>query len=220
MLDGVYRTVRESLLVGLAIVLPVLLTVYLLQIAVATLGRLLVPLVGALRLLGVGGGVRALVLELASGVGLLFVVLLVGFLTHFSTGKRAVTHVDDAVRRLPGVGAVYGSLRRLSDAIVTGEADQFREVKLVEFPDSGSRMLGFVTNETPTALVGDEVAEDVVTLFVPLAPNPVMAGFLTTVDAEHVSDVDMSVEEGLSAVVSFGTTVSDDASGALAPAAN
>lgn len=41
-------------------------------------------------------------------------------------------------------------------------------------------------------------------MFVPLAPNPVMAGFLVHVPAEDVIDVDLSVEEGISAIVSLG----------------
>jgi len=208
-----YEILRESLLIGLAVVLPVLLTLYLLEIAVQMLGQVLAPVVAFLGALGIAAGVRDVLLELASGVGLLVVVLAVGLVAHFRTGQRAVAYLDALMNRVPLLGTVYGSFRRISDALLAGDTEQFRAVKLVEFPREGCRMLGFVTAETP-----DELArEDALTMFVPLAPNPVMAGFLVHVQEERVHDVDMTVEEGISAIVSLGAAEEDHGTGVLGP---
>lgn len=45
------------------------------------------------------------------------------------------------------------------------------------------------------------------TLFVPLAPNPVMGGFLTHLPDERVHDVDLTVEEGVQSIVTSGAAI-------------
>ncbi len=44
------------------------------------------------------------------------------------------------------------------------------------------------------------------TLFMPMAPNPVMGGFVIHVDRERVFDIDISVEEGIQSIVTSGVT--------------
>ena len=48
------------------------------------------------------------------------------------------------------------------------------------------------------------------TLFMPMAPNPVMGGFVLHVENDHVYDIDISVEEGIQSIVSSGVTVGAD----------
>ena len=48
------------------------------------------------------------------------------------------------------------------------------------------------------------------TLFLPLAPNPVMGGFLINVPAERVYDVDLTVEEGVRAIVTSGVASGEE----------
>jgi uncharacterized membrane protein len=49
-----------------------------------------------------------------------------------------------------------------------------------------------------------------VSVFMPMAPNPFMGGFVLHVAADRVHDVDMSVEEGIQAVVSSGIAVDEN----------
>jgi hypothetical protein len=49
------------------------------------------------------------------------------------------------------------------------------------------------------------------TLFLPLAPNPVMGGHLAHIPEDRVYDVDMTVEEGIRTIVTSGVAVSEPA---------
>jgi hypothetical protein len=98
--------------------------------------------------------------------------------------------------------------------MLESDAQNFREVKLVEFPHEGAYTLGFVTTETPEALRRPAGHEEMLTLFLPLAPNPVMGGHLVHVPADRVRDVEMSVEEGVRTVVTSGVAVGDGATSA------
>jgi hypothetical protein len=116
------------------------------------------------------------------------------------------------------VGSVYQSFRQMSEVMLDSDAENFREVKLVEFPHEGVYALGFVTAETPPA-VADAVGHgQMYTMFLPMAPNPVMGGHLLHVPASRVYEVDMTVEEGVQAVVTSGVAVGAGTDrGGLAP---
>jgi len=47
------------------------------------------------------------------------------------------------------------------------------------------------------------------TLFMPLAPNPVMGGYVVHVPQDRVYDVDMTVEEGIRSIVTSGVATGD-----------
>jgi hypothetical protein len=46
-----------------------------------------------------------------------------------------------------------------------------------------------------------------VTLFMPMAPNPVMGGFVIHVDRDRVVDIDITVEEGIQSIVTSGVAM-------------
>jgi hypothetical protein len=101
----------------------------------------------------------------------------------------------------------------MGDIVLESEGQNFRDVKLVEFPDDGAYTLGFVTTETPDMLANPAGHDQMYTMFLPLAPNPVMGGHLVHLPAQKVIDVDMTVEEGIQAVVTSGVAVGGARSG-------
>ncbi len=153
-------------------------------------------------------------IELLTPVVLASFILTIGlFINGTRFGAVAVDYFDAAVAHVPGVGAVYESFRQMSDVMLNEDAQNFRDVKLVEFPHEGAYTLGFLTTETPDALREPAGHDRMLTLFLPLAPNPVMGGHLVHMPADRVMDVDMTVEEGLRAVVTSGVAVSGGSSG-------
>lgn len=193
---------RDVLLTGVAVLVPAAITLYVLYVVFTWLARLLRPVATALPVPTVAGFVLA-------GLALFGLVVATGFLAHFRTGKRAIDYFDAAMSRVPGLGAVYRSFRRMSDVMLESDADHFREVKLVAFPGVHAYMLGFVTTRTPEVVTRAVDGGGMQTLFVPLAPNPVMGGFVVHVPDEHVHDIDLSVEEGFRATVTSGVALGD-----------
>jgi hypothetical protein len=53
-----------------------------------------------------------------------------------------------------------------------------------------------------------------VTLFMPMAPNPVMGGFVIHVERDRVIDIDLTVEEGVRSIVTSGVAIGSGDSGA------
>jgi len=83
-------------------------------------------------------------------------------------------------------------------------------VKLVEYPHEGTYTLGFETTRTPKPIRDAAGDDSMRTLFLPLAPNPVMGGFLAHIPESRIRDVDMTVEEGMRTVVTTGVAVAGE----------
>ncbi|WP_336037828.1 DUF502 domain-containing protein [Halobacterium yunchengense] len=211
--QSAYDRVREAGLTGVAVVVPLLVTVYVLSVAVGVVDDLLAPLVQLLNTAGLTPDASETVVDAVGVVAVAVLTVLVGFAASFRSGERVLEYFDAALERVPGVGAVYKSFRQMGDVMVQSEADNFQSVKLVEFPHEGAYTLGFLTTETPSSIETAADEPDMQTLFLPLAPNPVMGGHLTHVPTDRVMDVDMTVEEGMRTVVTMGVAIAGDGGG-------
>jgi len=84
-----------------------------------------------------------------------------------------------------GLGSIYSGVERMSD------------------------VLAFLTAEPPTVITDVAQSGDMVTVFVSMAPNPVMSGHLLYLPDERVYGVDLSVEEGTEAIMTTGIAIDD-----------
>lgn len=136
-------------------------------------------------------------------------ILVTGLVTRFRFGERAVDYFDGVVESIPGVGAVYTSFRQMGNVLLESDNNSFQEIYLVEFPHDDSYVLGFQTAETLDE-IEDTAGEDMKTLFLPLAPNPMMGGFLAHIPKERVLEVEMTVEEGVRSIATLGIATSSE----------
>ena len=75
------------------------------------------------------------------------------------------------LERMPGLGALYNSIRQMVDALSGRNKDTFRRVVMVEFPRPGMWSIAFVTHEQPTIFC-EAIGKPVVNVFIPAAPAP------------------------------------------------
>lgn len=194
---------------GAVLVIPALLTVGIAVFIFGFLSGYIEPVAVWLGgLVGLDGAAADL---LTLGVALGLVVLLGAAVETLPHGPRAADYFHRAVEAIPGVGNVYGGFREMSETVADGE-DSFRDVKLVEYPTEGSYTMAFVTSDAPTYLeesVGHD-EEGMMSLFLPMGPNPVMGGFVIYVSRDRVHDIDIGVDEGLQAIITSGVTISED----------
>ena len=201
-------SLRGAFLTGVSVVVPVLVTLYVLSIAVNFLFDALSPMVGVMESLGVGGEEGVLLARALSVFLLVGAILVTGLVTRFRFGKRAVSYFDGVVESIPGVGAVYTSFRQMGNVLLESDNNSFQEVYLVEFPYDDSYVLGFQTADTVED-IENTAEEDMKTVFLPLAPNPMMGGFLAHLPKERLLEVDMTVEEGVRSIATLGIATSD-----------
>lgn len=192
----VQRRFRELFVVGLAVVLPLLLTYLLLRFLFETLDGLLDPIIHAL--LG----------RKIPGLGFLAtiaIIFLIGALTSNFVGRKLVAMTEGLLLRIPLVKNIYGASKQLFDALTLPGKGAFREVVMLEYPRQGLYALGFIT-ATQAEGFQDLVGEKTVNVFIPTAPNPT-SGFFLVVPEKSVIPVPISMEEALKLIVSGGLIV-------------
>ncbi|MDF9748352.1 DUF502 domain-containing protein [Natrinema salsiterrestre] len=144
------------------------------------------------------------VIQFATLLSVLGVFLLVGIVAEYTPGTYLSKRVHATMETIPGVSTVYESIRRASSLLLDDETDQFQDVKLVEFPHEGAYMLGFLTAETPPVVEASAGEDEMVTIMVPLAPNPATNGYVMHMPTEKVHEVDLTVEEAFRSIATLG----------------
>ncbi|TKX45375.1 DUF502 domain-containing protein [Halorubrum sp. ASP121] len=211
--------IRRAFLTGVAVVVPAVITLVVLAFAFNAVYNYLdlfstavvtvspdvpLPLIGSIP--------RELAIEIAAPVVFVGVIILLGAGVESSRyGERAVDQVDDLVERVPGIGSVYQGFRQMSDAMLESDGGNFREVVLVEFPTEETYTLAFITSETPAVIADHADTEDdgMRTVFMPMAPNPVMGGHVVFVPERRIVDVELTVDEGIRALVTSGVALEE-----------
>lgn len=129
------------------------------------------------------------------------VIILTGLFAGNLIGQRMVLFWEAMLQRIPVVKSIYGSVKQVSDTLLSGSGLAFKKVLLVRYPHPEAWSLAFQTN-VPDEVRGQLDAEHVA-VFIPTTPSPVN-GFYFYVRRDQVIELDMSVDSALKAIVSMG----------------
>ena len=204
----VSRHLRQTLLTGLAVVLPVFITLWLLSALFRLVDGAVTPWVRkalALSRLPLASH-PGLFETLAPVIGLLATVLLIylaGLLGTNLFGVRLLHAFDRLILRIPVVKAIYGGSRQLLEALSTTGRASFSQVVLAEYPRKGVYTVGFVTRESLRVISASMGQEPMAAVFLPTTPNPT-SGWIAILPREGLIPLSLTVEEGLKLVVSGG----------------
>ena len=132
----------------------------------------------------------------------LLIVLAVGWLTTNFFGKKLFELGELIIEKIPFVRRIYKGSKQVVSSIAEADTSTFRKVVLIEFPRRGLLAIGFVTGES-RGEVQRITRENMLNVFVPTMPNPT-SGFLIFSPPEELTEVSMTIEEGIKYVVSGG----------------
>lgn len=135
-------------------------------------------------------------------------ILLLYFLGKFMAagiGRVFVAVFDNSVSRVPGVRAVYSSVKQVSDLFFSEREKKFTRIVAVEFPRKGVWSIGFVTGESMAA-IHDAAGEPVLAVLVPYSPLPV-TGCAITVRKSECIDLNITFDQACQFIVSCGVVV-------------
>jgi uncharacterized membrane protein len=190
------RWLKRSFLTGLLILLPTVITLYVLYRLFRSIDSILKPVVARYPVLDIPG------LGFAS---VIVIILLVGVFGRNLIGKRIVWWVQGKMERLPMVNKIYVAIQQISEVFLKPERTVFKEVVFVQFPRLGMYSLAFVTSSLKLKKI-DGTEETYITVFLPTSPNPT-SGFLLMLPRHEVIPSDLSTEDALKMVISGGTVI-------------
>jgi uncharacterized membrane protein len=138
------------------------------------------------------------------GLGVILTLLVIVLTGMFATnflGQKIIDVWERLLIRIPVVKTIYGSVKQVSDTLLSGNGHAFRKVLLVRYPHPQAWSLAFQTNvpdEVMRALPDEHVA-----VFIPTTPSPVN-GFYFYVKKSEVIELNVSVDRALKYIVSMG----------------
>lgn len=190
---------RTTFISGLLVIVPVLVTLWVLGFIIQAMDNIFLPLV--LKPFFPDHSLP----DHYYGIGAVFtvaIVVLVGALARSFLAGRMVELGEGVIARIPFVRSVYGSVKQLMETVLRTGHREFRRVALVPFPHPGVYSLGFVTG-VASGEVQEKLRERLINVFVPTTPNPT-TGFYIMVPEEKMIPLDMTVEEAFKLIMSGG----------------
>lgn len=188
------RRLARTFLSGLAVVLPIVVTIavlaWLVNATEATLGAI----------------VRLVLPDnlYQPGLGLLVSLVLVfavGVLMEAVYFRRLMNWFEELLNRIPLVKTVYSAVRDLMSLFSKAGAKKFSKVVMVNFPGTEAGMIGFVTIEDFTGLPLKPAA-DAVAVYLPMSYT--IGGYTAFLPRAWLTPLDMTLEEAMRFVVTAG----------------
>jgi uncharacterized membrane protein len=191
---GLSRRLRNLFLGGLVVLVPIVLTVNALVWLFRFVDGLAEPLAEALLGRAVPG------IGFVTTVG---VVFLAGFLFSFGPLKRLLDSAEQLLDAVPVVGVFYGTTKKVLSGIGgPGSGNAFKRFVLARLP--GRTTPGFLTG-TFSLRRKDGSEQEVCTVYVPT--NHLYVGDVVVLPVSDVIETDLSVEDGVSLMLSAGSSV-------------
>jgi uncharacterized membrane protein len=193
--------IRRWLLAGLLVLVPLAITLSVLNWIVGTLDQTLLILPNGWqpdKLLGFR----------IPGFGVLLtfgIVLTMGALTSNFLGNKLLLMGNAVLRRIPIVRSIYSSVKQVSDTLFSENGNAFRQALLVQWPREGVWTIGFLTG-LPGGDVANHLPGDYVSVYIPTTPNPT-GGYFVMLKKSECVELKMSVDEALTYVISMGVVV-------------
>lgn len=193
------KIIERQFFAGLAVLLPIGLTLYIVWTLFNFVSKAVAPLLIRIPLLQEMPVVAIRVI----GVLITFVIIwIIGLVATNIVGRKILKLPEVLLLKAPVVNRIYQTIRQIIQTIIVSKT-ALRQVVLVEYPRKGVYTIAFVTN------VYEEKGKKNVSLFIPTTPNPT-SGFFVIVPEEEVIPLKITVEEAMKLVVSAGIITPED----------
>jgi uncharacterized membrane protein len=203
--------IKKYIFAGLLVWLPLAITLWVLSWLVGAMDGIFANVLFGLSSvlpLAVSDSLHHLLQIRGLGVVLVFLVLIsTGAFASNVAGRWLVNQWDKLFTHIPIVKSIYTSVKKVSDTLFSSNGNAFRKAVLVQYPRQGAWTVAFQTG-TPSGEVATHIGAGHISVYVPTTPNPT-SGFFLLVPATDVIELNMSVDEALTYVISMGAVSPD-----------
>ena len=193
-MNSITQNFRSKIFAGLAALLPLYLTFFVIKFLFVTLEEMSDPIL------------KRFNLDIP-GLGIILTVLLIyilGFLVTNFLGRKIFNIGARIVKKVPIVNMIFTTLKQITDTFTKGSTDAFEGAVYIQYPRQGLWTMAFISGESKTK---DGIPY--YHLFVPTTPHPTSGFFLMIPQTDTVT-TGMSVEDGLKTIISGGLLAPDE----------
>ncbi len=189
--------IRKRIISGLLILIPLGVTIFVLQFIFGFLSANLHPVIKP-----IFGNLPEVLVHLLSIVLFILLLYCLGLIATHVIGKQIISLGERLLMYIPIVKPIYHTSKQILEAL-SGSGETFRSVVFIEYPRPGLKALAFKVG----AITGAN-GEEFIKVIVPTSPNPT-SGFLVFIPAADVQETDLTVEAGMKIIISGGILTSE-----------
>lgn len=183
------RHLRGTMVGGLLLLVPVIITYVVLRWLFDAIDGLLQPVIQETFNRDVPG---------LGAIALVLILYAVGLMEQNFLARRTFDLAKAMLLRIPIIGAVYSSAKQLIDALSGAESSSFRQVVMIEYPRKNAWTIGFLTGNTT-----DKDGNPLSIIYIPTAPTP-NSGWVALIPDGDVFHTDLTVSTAMRLVLSGG----------------
>lgn len=205
MIRRLQRKIQRIFFAGLLVIVPTMLTFFLLKFLVNYIDKVSAPLVKRFfntSIPGIGFAVTILILL---GIGVIGTNIL---------GKKLVSLGDRLLSKIPLVRSIYSSAKQVIETVMVSTDKPFQQVVLVPYPRDGVYAIGLVTREVSEQVASSPLipvsqreeerkGDQVLSVFIPSTPN-FTSGLLVMFPRRDIIPLSMTIEEGFKYLMTGG----------------
>ncbi|NJP11450.1 MAG: DUF502 domain-containing protein [Leptolyngbyaceae cyanobacterium RU_5_1] len=219
MLQRLKQDLKNDLIAGLLVVIPLATTIWLTITIAAWVINFLTRIPSQLNPFDGLNPVLVNLLNLLVGLAVpLLCILVIGLMARNIAGRWLLEVGERLLQAIPLAGSVYKALKQLLETLLRDSANRFRGVVLVEYPRRGVWSLGFVTGAI-SGEIQSHFAGSMLSVFIPTTPNPATGWYVIVPEAEVIT-LSMPVEDAFKVIISGGIVNPDMAVSTALPASN
>lgn len=138
-------------------------------------------------------------------IGICLFTILLGIITRWFLFKALLNLSDRILHRIPLVNKVYKTTQEIIKTLFAADKNSFKQVVMAPFPKEGAYMLGLISRKSPSTC-SEAADSDLYSVLIPTTPNPT-TGFLVMYKKEDLIFLDISPEDAIKYVVSCGVII-------------
>ncbi len=200
---------KKYFLTGLVTLLPLAVTIWIVQFLVNFLTKPFIGLVTMLtdRLPIASPQLIRTISQIFILIGLFLFIFFLGFVARKFFFNQLIRLGDRILEKIPLVNKVYKTSKDIVKSIFGSKERSFAQVVLLPFPYKGAHCIGLIAKDSPRTC-SDAEKQELVSVFIPTTPNP-STGFLVMCPKAELILLDMKTEEAIKYVVSCGVIQPD-----------
>lgn len=200
MFKKIRNSIKKKIITGIAVLLPIGLTAWIIWSIFKLIGERFLPLFINIPSLAELPLVARMFISAAAT---LFVIWVIGLFARNFIGKLIIRGIENLALRTPVVSKIYKIIRQITETMFMNK-QAFKKAALIEYPREGIYTMVFVVTEM-IAIDGSSLT----TVFVPSTPNPT-TGFCMILPTVDVNVLPISINQAMEFVFSGGILVPEN----------
>ena len=193
-------SLRNAFITGLLLLAPLVITIWAFRTIIEFVGGRFRPIYNYVLPESISG--LTFLWDIVATLLVIALITLFGYISRLFLGRFLLGVLERFLQGVPGLNAVYNTVKQVIDTFGSQNRHMFSKVVLVQFPRAGVYSIGFLTNKAQGE-PQEKTQDEVWTVFVPTTPNPT-SGFLIMLPKRDIIELEMSVGDGMKMVISGG----------------